>query len=137
MNLLRIIVVFLGLFIAVSAVQPVQASVIAKEDIALVPQRGDKAARKEFRRNFTLKERIALRVVHKIQKRDKAQGKSQLAAALLCFFLGGLGIHRFYLGYVGIGLIQLFTAGGFWIWSFVDFIRICIGDLGPKFDEYN
>jgi len=33
--------------------------------------------------------------------------KSKLAAGLLGVFLGSLGIHRFYLGYVGIGIIQI------------------------------
>ena len=53
-----------------------------------------------------------------------------LIAALLCFFLGGLGIHRFYLGYTTIGVIQLLTGGGCGIWILIDFIRILMGDLG-------
>ena len=52
--------------------------------------------------------------------------KSKLTAILLCFFLGGLGIHRFYLGYTLIGFIQLLTFGGFLIWVIIDFIRIII-----------
>ena len=55
--------------------------------------------------------------------------KSKLTAILLCFFLGGLGIHRFYLGYTLIGLIQLLTFGGFLIWAIIDFIRLIIGSL--------
>jgi TM2 domain-containing membrane protein YozV len=55
----------------------------------------------------------------------------------LCFFLGALGIHRFYLGYIGIGIIQLLTAGGCGIWVLIDFIRIIIGDLGPKDGSYS
>ena len=51
---------------------------------------------------------------------------SKLTAIILCFFLGGLGIHRFYLGYTLIGLIQLLTFGGFLIWVIIDFIRLII-----------
>ena len=34
-------------------------------------------------------------------------GKSRLVAGLLGIFLGGLGVHRFYLGYPGIGVLQI------------------------------
>ena len=57
--------------------------------------------------------------------------KSKTTAILLCFFLGFLGIHRFYLGYTLIGIIQLLTGGGFLIWAFVDFIRLLTGSLSP------
>ncbi len=63
--------------------------------------------------------------------------KSQLTALLLCFFLGGLGIHRFYLGYTWQGVVQLLTLGGLGIWVLIDFIRIIIGDLKPKDGEYD
>ena len=55
--------------------------------------------------------------------------KSKLTAILLCFFLGSLGIHRFYLGYTLIGVIQLLTFGGFIIWAIVDLIMLIIGSL--------
>ena len=54
---------------------------------------------------------------------------SKLTAILLCFFLGSLGIHRFYLGYTLIGVIQLLTFGGLLIWVIVDLIRLIIGSL--------
>lgn len=63
-------------------------------------------------------------------------GKSQLVALLLCIFVGVLGIHRFYLGYIGIGVIQLLTLGGFGIWALIDLIRIITGDLKPKDGDY-
>ena len=55
--------------------------------------------------------------------------KSKLTAILLCFFLGSLGIYRFYLGYTLIGVIQLLTFGGLLIWVIVDLIRLIIGSL--------
>lgn len=36
-------------------------------------------------------------------------GKSKVAAGILGIFLGGLGIHNFYLGYTGKGVMQLLT----------------------------
>ena len=55
--------------------------------------------------------------------------KSKITAILLCFFLGGLGIHRFYLGYTLIGFIQLLTFGGFLIWAIIDLIKLIIDIL--------
>lgn len=64
-------------------------------------------------------------------------GKSQLVALILAIFLGALGIHRFYLGYTLIGIIQLLTAGGLGIWLLIDIIRIATGDLEPKDGSYS
>ncbi len=48
--------------------------------------------------------------------------KSPATAFLLCFFFGTLGIHRFYLGKVGTGVLMLLTGGGLGIWWFIDLI---------------
>ena len=53
--------------------------------------------------------------------------RKRLIALLLCWFLGLLGIHRFYVGKVVTGIIQLLTGGGFVIWAVIDFILILIG----------
>ena len=53
--------------------------------------------------------------------------KSGVATLLLCFFLGCLGIHRFYVGKIGTGILMLLTAGGFGIWCLIDFILIICG----------
>lgn len=67
---------------------------------------------------------------------QKGGSKSWMVALLLAFFLGALGIHRFYLGYTWQGVVQLLTLGCFGIWSFIDFIRIAIRDLEPKDGSY-
>lgn len=54
--------------------------------------------------------------------------KSRLIAGLLWFFIGGLGIHRFYVGKVGTGILQLcFGWATLYIWNLVDGIMILCG----------
>ncbi len=66
-----------------------------------------------------------------------AGSKSQVVALLLCFFVGIIGIHRFYLGYIWQGIVQVLTLGGLGIWTLIDFIRIITGDLQPKDGSYD
>jgi hypothetical protein len=61
-----------------------------------------------------------------------ASPKSRLAALLLCFFVGLFGIHRFYVGKIGTGILQLVTLGGLGIWTFIDFILIIVGSFKDK-----
>lgn len=58
--------------------------------------------------------------------------KSRLAAALLAWFLGIFGIHRFYVGKVGTGILMLVTLGGLGIWALIDFIVILVGSFKDK-----
>ena len=58
--------------------------------------------------------------------------KGLVPALLLCFFLGSFGIHRFYVGKIGTGLLQLVTFGGFGIWAIVDFFMIAFGSFRDR-----
>lgn len=76
---------------------------------------------------------------------DVISDKSKGVAAVLCFFLGALGIHRFYVGKVGTGVLMLlltaiggattaFIVGWFilgfeGLWEIIDFIRILFGKM--------
>lgn len=59
--------------------------------------------------------------------------KNGLITFVLCFFLGLLGAHRFYVGKIGTGVAQLLTLGGFGIWTLIDLIMIVTG----KFEDIN
>ena len=56
-----------------------------------------------------------------------ASPKNKTVALLLCIFVGGLGIHRFYVGKIGTGVLWLLTAGCFGIGALVDLIMIACG----------
>jgi TM2 domain-containing membrane protein YozV len=58
--------------------------------------------------------------------------KGFVPAILLCFFLGALGVHRFYVGKIGTGILQLITLGGLGIWALIDFIMIVTGNFKDK-----
>ncbi len=58
--------------------------------------------------------------------------KDWLTTFLLCWFLGLLGIHRFYVGRTGSAIAMIFTMGGLGIWTLVDWIVILCGNFKDK-----
>jgi len=58
-----------------------------------------------------------------------AKRKSQSVAFLLSYFLGWLGVDRFYLGFLGVGILKLLTCGGCGIWALIDIILIGSGSM--------
>ena len=58
--------------------------------------------------------------------------KGFVPTLLLALFLGGLGIHRFFVGKIGTGILQLITLGGLGIWALIDVIMIAVGSFKDK-----
>ena len=54
-------------------------------------------------------------------------GKSKTVTFILCIFLGYFGVHRFYTGKIGTGILYLLTGGIFYIGWIVDIIKIATG----------
>lgn len=67
--------------------------------------------------------------VSPVKRERNASSKDWTATLLLCLFLGSLGVHRFYVGKVGTGVLQLITLGACGIWTVIDFIIIAVGNF--------
>ena len=63
------------------------------------------------------------------QQTPSKNQRSWLIALLLSIFLGQLGIDRFYLGYIGTGILKLITLGGGGVWWLIDVILIVTNKL--------
>jgi TM2 domain-containing membrane protein YozV len=57
--------------------------------------------------------------------------RTKIVAGLLGVLVGGLGIHRFYLGYTVIGIVQIIvticTLGFGALWGFIEGVLILVG----------
>ena len=62
--------------------------------------------------------------------------KKRMTAFFLCLFLGCVGVHRFYVGKYGSGLLYFFTSGGFVIMAIVDLIAIIRGTFTDASGAY-
>jgi len=58
--------------------------------------------------------------------------KGFVPTLLLALFLGGLGVHRFFVGKIGTGILQLLTIGGLGVWALIDIIMIAVGSFKDK-----
>jgi hypothetical protein len=58
---------------------------------------------------------------------DDQSEYTRLPVFVLCLFLGWFGLHRFYVGKIGTGILQLITIGGLGLWTLYDLIVIVFG----------
>ena len=59
---------------------------------------------------------------------EQKELQSKMTMAIVCWFLGSLGIHRFMMGHKNWWLMLL-TAGGCGIWTLIDIIQILTGSM--------
>ena len=81
------------------------------------------------REEIEKEERVRSEIKDKIEKEKGISSKSRFALVLLVWFVGFLGVHRFYLGKIGTGLIMMFSFGGFGVWWLIDFILAISGSM--------
>lgn len=58
--------------------------------------------------------------------------KNFVTTLLFVILLGSLGVHRFYVGKIGTGILMLLTFGGFGIWWLIDFVMVVTGAFRDK-----
>lgn len=69
---------------------------------------------------------------HHTEHKDKQVNTEWIIVLLFAFFLGGLGVHRFYSGKIGTGILMIFTFGGLGIWYIIDLIIVAVGQFKKK-----
>lgn len=55
--------------------------------------------------------------------------KSRTTALLLCIFLGEIGVHHYYVGRIGMGVLYTLTGGLFGIGWVIDIVKIIVGSF--------
>lgn len=77
--------------------------------------------------------KVVYQTIHQtVYVRPQKSERSRWVALLLCFLGGPLGLHRFYVGKIGSGILYLFTAGVCFFGAVVDFFTILVGSFRDK-----
>lgn len=89
-------------------------------------------------------EEMQIAIKEKLENLDETKGnslyglqfKSPTTAFLLSFFLGCLGVDKFYIGKTGLGVAKLLTCGGVGIWAIVDWFLISGQTKKVNYDKF-
>jgi len=69
-------------------------------------------------------------------KPKKVHGQRHfLATFFFSFMWGSFGVDRFYMGYIGLGILKLITLGGFGIWTLIDLVFVMTGFMKDKWGQ--
>lgn len=85
--------------------------------------------KKSFKENF---DKAQAYIVSDQSNNKNISKRDGLITLLLAIFLGWIGIHRFYVGKMGTGVLYLFTGGCFAIGWIIDIIKIVTGNFTDK-----
>ena len=66
---------------------------------------------------------------------EKSLAQTGWFLAIICFFFGVFGVHRFMVGKIGTGILWLLTGGIFGIGALVDFIMILCSAFTNKMGQ--
>ncbi|MGN1195818.1 MAG: TM2 domain-containing protein [Acutalibacteraceae bacterium] len=87
---------------------------------------------KKILNNEPVEDYVAAQPIEAEAQPSDRSDKDWLTTLLLFLFLGGIGVHRFYVGKIGTGILYILTLGVFGIGYIVDFIKILIGKFTDK-----
>tara|TARA_B110000285_G_C14901181_1_gene503345 strand:+ start:130 stop:372 length:243 start_codon:yes stop_codon:yes gene_type:complete len=71
---------------------------------------------------------MLLTLIKKLKMAEEKQVQSKVTMLVICWFLGGFGVHRLMMGYSN-WWVMLITLGGCGIWTIIDLITIATGSM--------
>lgn len=87
-------------------------------------------SRMETMSSYSTKSEGAASCINNSKKQSKIRSSRKwIVTLILCLFFGVFGAHRFYVGKIGTGILQLFTVGGYFIWTCLDLANILNGEF--------